>query len=141
MPYCSQVQAVRNSLFPCRLTGNDSNGEMPWSKRFFSGILVQGLLTAPGPELPPSGVPFYQSPHPSYELTVFASASCREASGTSRPGSGLLPPNPPPSLKHLTPQTLLQPRFLAETRFPPFLSWGRPGCRGGARKRLQLSKL
>ena len=28
--------------------------------------------------------------------------------------------------------------LFCETLFPPFLSWGRPGCRGGARKRLQL---
>ena len=125
----------------------------------------------------------------------FASASCREASGTSRPGSGLLPPNPtlpptpnfltpapppppppcgtppnpleelqtdavegpacrwllqgeclknphPPTPPHPTPAGPLPPlcpsSLFCETLFPPFLSWGRPGCRGGARKRLQL---
>ena len=38
-----------------------------------------------------------------------------------------LPGTPPPFL-----------RPFPETLFPPFLSVGRPGCRGGARKRLQL---
>ena len=44
------------------------------------------------------------------------------------------PPTPPP----FNPAAL--PPLFCETLFPPFLSWGRPGCRGGARKRLQLKR-
>ena len=93
----------------------------------------------------------------------FASASCREASGTSRPGSGLLPPPPPPALWDPVPDGLEQlqtdtvegpacRRLLqrectilptpAPHPHPPRLhilhALGQPGCRGGARKRLQL---
>ena len=55
------------------------------------------------------------------------------------PPSPLPPPHPPstPPTPPLTPLPFLP--FFCETRFPPFLSWGRSGCRGGARKRLQLA--
>ena len=42
------------------------------------------------------------------------------------PPSHPTPPRPPTTPPPLTPQ--------------PFLSWGRPGCRGGARKRLQFQR-
>ena len=45
--------------------------------------------------------------------SMFASASCREASGTSRPGSGLLPPNP-------------MPNFLTPPPPPPPALWDPP---------------
>ena len=50
--------------------------------------------------------------------------------------------DPPWNSRSLLGPFLDPPPFLMpfpKTLFPPFLSVGRPGCRGGARKRLQLT--
>ena len=87
----------------------------------------------PPPPPPPCGTP----PNRLEELQTDAveGPACRwllEGECLSTPP----PPTPPPPPPH--PPLPFLP-FFCETLFPPFLSWGRPGCRGGARKRLQFT--
>ena len=77
---------------------------------------------------PPPPTPLWDPPPPPHRLEELQMLPVREHLKTHEPPPH--PPTLPEPLKHL----------FAKTLFPPFLSWGRSGCRGGARKRLQLQQ-